>query len=224
MQKIISYNYIYLIPLVLCAIISLRSFRLEWLRNYRSFAVFIWITLLVEAFAIAWKWYLFKTAYWNFSKSNLWIYNFFLILRLLFYLLFYFQHLSSHKMKTIILYSTILLSIFGLLNYFIIQKTNEINSYSIVIDHLVIILLSLSFFSQVLNATVIIKLTTHPMVWISLGTFIYFSSTLPFFISLGYASKNNVSLAISMLYINTALNTLMYSFYLISFLCKPQIQ
>ena len=224
MQKIISYNYIYLIPLFLCSIASLRSFRLEWLRNYRSFAIFIWITLLVEILAITWKWSLFKTAYWNFSKSNIWIYNFFLIIRLLFYLHFYYQNLSSHKMKTIIRYCTIPLIIFGFLNYFFIQSPNKINSYSIVLDHLVIILLSLSFFSQVLNDKVIIRLRTHPVTWISLSTFIYFSGTLPFFITLDYVSRKNISLAISILYINTALNTFMYSFYFISFLCKPQIQ
>lgn len=224
MQKLLDYNYIYLVPLLLCAITSLKTFRLEWHKSYRTFAIFIWLILLIEVLAITWKWYLYRTAYWNFPRSNLWIYNFFLIVRLIFYLLFYYQHLSSYKTKNIIRYSIIPLIFFGLLDYFFIETPNQVNTYSIVLDHLIIMLLSLYYFSQVLNDKVVIKLSTHPMIWISLGTFIYFSGTLPFFISLSYISRNNASLAISMLYINTALNTLMYSFYLISFLCKPQIQ
>ncbi len=203
---------------------SLRTFKLARLKPYRSFAALLISTFLVECFAIGWKWSFYKTAFWNCSRSNLWIYNGFLVIRLLLYLHLFYHSLVSKKLKRIILYATIPLLVFGILNYFFIQQPNEENSYSILADHLFIIALSLLFFNQVLKDSTIIKLNSNPMVWISLGTFIYFSGSLPFFIVLGLLNKSNVPLAYSLLYVNTALNTLMYTFYLISFLCRPHIQ
>jgi hypothetical protein len=55
-----------------------------------------------------------------------------------------------------------------------------------------------------------------------LGTFLYYSGALPFCIFLPYLVRQNLGLAISLFNINVALDTLMYTFYLISFLCKPQ--
>src|SRR5258706_11384543 len=107
MHKLLSYSYIYLIPLLLSAIFSLKSFRLNWPKPYKLFSIFLCLTLIVELFAISWKWYLFKTDYWNYSKSNLWIYNAFLLISELFLLLFYYGVLISPTLKKMIRVSII---------------------------------------------------------------------------------------------------------------------
>src|SRR5579862_8186747 len=84
-QKLLSYNYIYLIPLVISAFASLRSFRLARLKPYRLFSLFLMTSLLIEIFAISWKWWLHQTGLWNFPISNLWIYDAFLTVQLFFF-------------------------------------------------------------------------------------------------------------------------------------------
>lgn len=224
MQKLLNYTYIYLIPLLLSATFSLKSFRLKWPRPYTFFSVFLCFTLLVEVFAISWKWYLFKTGFWNYSRSNLWIYNAFTVIRGLFLLVFYYQVLTSVILKKMIRVSIIIFIFGGGLNYFFIQSPHHINNYTIVIANGLTIFLSLAFFRQLLKDKNIIKLSTHPLFWISLGNFIYYSGTLPFFILFDYLLREHLPMALSYLYINDALNIVLYSFYLISFLCKPQLQ
>ncbi|MDB5150463.1 MAG: hypothetical protein JWQ57_4483 [Mucilaginibacter sp.] len=221
MLKLLDHIYIYLIPLALSAAVSLRSFRLTALKSYRLISVFLIITLAVEIFAITWKLCLYKTSYWCFSQSNLFIYCAFLSVRLVFLLLIYYPVLQSPVVRQIIRYSSGPLLCFFVINYFFIQTPNQVNTYSIIILHLVAIMLALVFFYQVLKDKNIIRLSAHPMIWISLGTLIYHAGTLPFFLFLNYLNKEYVALAYAFLDINQGLNIIMYSLYLIAFLCKP---
>jgi hypothetical protein len=114
--------------------------------------------------------------------------------------------------------------IFGIFNYFFIQGPDKINTYTLILTHFTAIALALLYFNQVLHEPKIIMLSRTPMVWVSLGTLIYYAGTLPFFLFLDYLSSKLPALAVSFLYINHGLNIIMYSFYLIAFLCKPQSQ
>ena len=222
MQKLLSYNYIYLIPLTLSAIASLRCFRLEWLKPYRLLSWFLLTSLAFEIFAISWKWGLHHTSLWDFPKSNLWIYNAFLSIQLALLVSFYYRLINSGRLRKLIAIVIIPVAAFGLINYCFIQTPLVLNNFSIILYYLLFVLLSVAFFNQVLHDKDIVVLHTHPGVWISLGTFIYYSVALPYCIFLPYLIRQNLSLAISFFNINVALDTLMYCFYLISFLCKPQ--
>jgi hypothetical protein len=221
-QKLLNYNYLYLIPLTLSAIASLRCFRLEWLKPYRVISWFLLVSLAIEAIAICWKWGLNHTAWWEYPKSNLWIYNAFLSIELAFYVTFYYQQLHSPKLRQIMRYGIGPVAVFGVLCYWFIQGPMALNTYTIIVYYIIFVLLSTAFFIQVLNEKEITVLRTHPGIWISLGTFIYYSVALPYCIFLPYLISHKLNWAISLFHINVALDTLMYCFYLISFLCKPQ--
>jgi hypothetical protein len=221
MQKLLSYSYLYLIPLLLSAIFSLRSFRLKWSKAFNIFSIFLLSTLAVEALAIAWKWGLCKTAYWDYSPSNLWIYNAFLMIRNLFFVAYFYEIITSALIRKIIKLSVIPFLVFGVINYSIIQTPHRVNNYSIIIANTTTVLLSLAFFRQVLKDKKIIKLSNSAEIWIALGAFLYHSATLPLFIFFNYLIKENLPLADSYFHINDALSIIMYVFYLISFLCKP---
>lgn len=224
MHKLLNPIYIYLIPLTLSAAVSLRSFRLTSLRPYRVVSLFLVVTLAVEALAIAWKWYLYKTDYWTCSRSNLFIYCGFLSVRLVFLLLIYYRALQSTAVKNSIKYAGLPVLLFFIINYFFIQMPDQVNTYSIIVLHLIAIILALAFFYQVLKDKNIIVLSSHPMIWISLGTFIYHAGTLPYFMFLNYLNKEYTALALTFLNINQGLNIIMYSLYLIAFLCTRHSQ
>lgn len=220
MHDLFTYRYIYLIPILLSAIFSLKSFRLEWPRQYRIFSVFLMLTLLTEVFAITWKWYLHKTIWWDYTIHNLWIYNSFHILRYSLFLVFFYKMLGSVQVKKIILYVGSLIIAFGVIDFWVIQSPYPMNNYTVAFTHIFSIILSLLFFRQVLREVKIINLTRHPMVWISLGTFIYCSGSLPWFIMFNYALEFP-TMAVILFNISTVLNIFLYTFYLIAFLCRP---
>lgn len=216
--------YIYLLPLIASAVLGLKAFRPGWPRPYRYFSVFLLVTLFVEVFAIVWKWWLFHTAFWHYSTSNLWIYNIFLPVRYLLLLAFFHGIINSPKVRLAIRWVTIPFVTFSLLNYFLGQTPHRPDTYTIICCHIMAILLSLAFFYQIMKAKELIRLKNSPAVWISLGIFIYHSGTLPLFVFFDYLISEHLSMALSYFYINDVLNILMCVSYLIAFICRPYFQ
>lgn len=221
MQKLLSYNYVYLIPLIFSAFFSLKAFRLNWPKQYKLLSLFLFSSLFIEVFAITWKWYIYKTEYWSYSKSNLWIYNGFLIIRHLYILSFFYYTFHSKALKKAILISVIPFTLFGFYNYFFLQSPHKVSTYTIILMNTTVVLLALSYFRQVIKSDTIVKVNADPGIWISLGLFIYYSGSLPLFIFLNYLIKEHPEIVVSYFYINHALSITMYLLFLISFICKP---
>ncbi len=223
-KSLLSYDYIYLIPLFLSAVVSVNSFRLKWSWGFRLFSSLLLTTVFVEVFAISWKWGMYKGPFWDFSPSNLWIYNAFLIPRHLCTVLFFFSVQNSSAIKKILLLSLPLFIIFSIVNYFFIQTPFSVNTYTVVLSNSIIIMTVLLFFKQVIDEERVINLVKASEIWIALGTLVYYTGTLPFFVLFNTIIESNSPLLMPLLYINDGLNVLMYSLYLTAFLCSPQTQ
>lgn len=223
-KGLINYEYIYLIPIFLCATISVKSFIWNSKKRFRLFSTLLLLTVFVELFAISWKLYLYKTEYWSFSCSNLWIYNAFLSFRHVYTLLFMYPIIRFSCFRKMIKWSLIPFVLFSLFNYFFLQSPSSINSYTIILSNTILVSVSLIYFKQILEETTIIKLSSKSEFWICLGVFIYYTGTLPFFILFNKLIISSSSYLNSFLFINDTLNVVMYLFYLIGFLCLPQNQ
>lgn len=219
MLKVIQ--HIFMIPLLLSTIISIRSIRFKWPLTYRMFSILLILISFVEGFEILWKYYLYNAGNRHFSNSNLWIYNFFLIPQYLLYMAVFYQAITSGVIrKTIIVLGLVFVS-FSIVNWVYFQSIYSVNSYSLLLASGIIIFLTVSYFEQLRKSKTIISLYSHPMVWISLGAFIFHAANIPYLISLNYLIRNNVSLAIALFYIFLGLNCIMYLFYIKAFLCRP---
>jgi hypothetical protein len=217
----LKFEYLYLLPLLLSAIFSLKSFRQKWPKSYRLFAVLVIATLLTEILAISWAWSLHKMFSWNYSMNNYWIYNPFITFRLGILLVVFYQILHSSQVKKVILFTGPVLVLFGIVDYIFIQGANQYNTYSVIFSHIPVIILCLLYFNQLLRGKWIIVLHKEPLVWMALGTFIYHTVSLPFLIMLGFLNMQQSNLAALFLPINDVLNLIMCSSYLIAFLCQP---
>lgn len=215
---------IYLVPLSLSAMFSLKSFRLNWPRPYKFFSIFLLFTLAIEIFAVTWKIFLFKALGNNYSDSNLWIYNIYLIPEYMFYFLLYYSFLKTKIVKKAFVLLCLSYLCFAICNLFWIQSLYNLNSYTIISGNILVILMSLNYFNQSLNDRGLKRQTSNPLFWISTGAFIFFSGSLPYFIFMNYLIKNNIAMAIALFNILLILNTFMYSLYLIAFLCNPHSQ
>jgi hypothetical protein len=216
MQRVIQ--HIYILPLLLSMLLSLKVFRLRWPTTYKVFSLLLIFVSAIELVAILWKYLLFK--YWGNHPSNIWIYNLFLIPQYLLYLYFYYLVLESIKIKKLVKYVAISFSLFGIINLLFIQTLHQINSFTLIFSSIMIIFLTAIYFEQVRKQKEIISLSSNPLTWISLGAFIFHSAYLPYISSLNYLIKNNIPLALALYYIFLGLNCLMYSLYLIAFLCR----
>lgn len=224
MSKLLHFSYIYLIPMLLSAIVSLRSFRLKWPLAFRIFSIFLFLTMLIECLAISWKWGFSQTKWWHYTRSNMWIYDAFVVIKYLFVVSFFYYILSSTLVKKIIVYPIWLFIPLACFNYLFFQGPFNVDTYTIIFTNAFTILCSLLFFIQVLRDKNLITLTKDARVWICLGLLLYNAGTLPFFIFFNYLINEQPSMAASYLYINDALNIIMYTTFLIAYLCPPRSQ
>lgn len=212
--------YSYMVPLCLSAIFSLKTFRLKWPAPYRSFAIFLWLTLLSEGLAISWKLGLHKTEWWSFSRSNAWIYNLYFIPEYLFYCWFFNSILDQPQFKRSFKYVFGTYLVLTVSNLLFFQGFNQLNTYNIIAGNLLVVIYSSGYFLGELNRKQPERVSNTPLFWLSLGAFIFFTVSIPYFISINYLSRTNLPLAIALFNILLSLNVLMYSFYLIAFLCR----
>lgn len=218
-------HFLYLVPLSIGAIVSLRSFQPQWPRAYRVFSLFLCVTLLMELFAISWKLWLHDAGGWNYTKSNSWIYNLYYLPEYLTYFFFYFMMPSNnYTQKKILTGISVLFLIVGLSNLFIFQGLFQLDSYTIVCGNMGVLYCVLTYFKEELKRKIPVRPATDPLFWISTGAFLFHSVSLPYFIFINYLSRANLSLAISLFNILLSLNIVMYSFYLIAFVCPSQYQ
>jgi hypothetical protein len=220
MKDFLSYQYVYLIPLLLSAIFSLRSFGLKWPAPYRIFSAFLLVTLIVEFFGITWTKFFHESYLWHYNNNNHWIYNSFHILRFSLFAFFYYKMLEPEYIKRIIKYVSFLIIVFGIADYFFIQSPYKMNNYMVILTNISQIFLSLLFFRQLLQAPNIVRLSKHPAVWISLATLLYCSVSLPFFIFYNYLYQGKVQHYV-LIYLHDLFNIISYTIYLIAFLCQP---
>jgi len=207
----------YMVPLFASALLSLKAWRSAWPVPYKWFSALLLFVLLAESFAIYWPYYALHHAY---STNNLLIYNVALIPQYLLYMIFYYQVIRSAMVRRWIVAAAVLYFVFELVNTWFFQSIHDVQGNTILLAYVIIILLTVAYFDQIRKDTEIIKLSSHPLVWISLGALIFHAGDIPFMISLNYLNRNN-SLATALSYIHLILNSVMYTLYIIAFLCHP---
>lgn len=213
-------QHIYILPLAASALLSLKSFRLGWAVQYKMFSALLWLILFTECTAILWKYVIYNQSWsGHYSKSNIWIYNIFLIPQYLGYCLVFYQAAISKKRKKLIIAAAVIFTIVTVANMLFFQPVTTVSSFAIIAASLLVIFLSTGYFEELRKQETITRLSTHPMAWISLGAFIFHAANLPYIISLNYLIGNNMSLAVALFYIYMGLNCVMYTLYSTAFLC-----
>jgi len=221
MQRVIQ--HIYIIPLLISMLLSLKSFRLKWPAPYKTFSVLLVCISIVEIIAILWKYFLYdKVGDGHFSNNNAWIYNCFLIPQYLLYMYVYYQTFKSKFLKRTITAAGIFFALFTIANILFFQSIHTINSLPLIMAGIIMFFLNISYFEQLIREKEIIRLMGHPMVWISFGVF-FQVATLPYMTSLNYLIRNNISLAVTLYYVYLGVNCVIYTLYSIAFLCRNPI-
>jgi hypothetical protein len=222
MLKVIQ--HIYFIPLLISAILSLKAFRLRWPLPYRLFSILLFVIVFVEIAATSWAYWLYDFNGWTYSKNNRWIYNLSIIPQYLLYMAVYYFIIRNVVIKKTILITSVLFSIFTIVNIIYWQTLYDVNSYTHLIADCIILLLSFVYFEQLKKEKEVVKLSLQPMVWISFGACVYHLLNIPYLFGMNYLVKNNfISFAYSFHYFYLIFQCIMYISYAKAFLCPtPQ--
>lgn len=218
----IPFDLIYILPLFLSAIVGLKTFRLQWPFAMKGFSVFLITTLIVELFAISWKYGLCQTKWWHYTPNNLWIYNIYLLPQYLFYIYFFSNRIQQPLYKYIVPIIAVAYLTLTLINLLFIQGLFAVNYISIIAANLIMIFFSISYFISLLKAESVVRLSKQPLVWIAVGAFIFHLGSLPCFVLYNSIFSENMVIASSLFRIIISLNFIMYLTYAIAFLCTQK--
>jgi hypothetical protein len=224
MTKII--HTIYLITLLVSAMFSLRVFRLNWPKAYKLFACFIFVAVFTELLATMWTSNTFGFQKFNplGATNNHWIITIGLMPQYLLLMLVYLFLINSPYIKRIIAFIIPSYIVFSIINFIFLQGLNNINDYTHILASSIMLFLVFTHFEQIRKDTILLKLSNQPIVWISLGIFVYHLINIPYIFSMNYLISENffgTALAFHGFYLFILIAT--YSLYIKAFLCPtPQ--
>jgi hypothetical protein len=221
MQVVIQ--HLYLLPMLISAILSLKTFRLNWPAAYKTFSVSLFVALFTELFARFWRFYLHNHWGFNYPHINHWIYTTSLIPQSLLLLAVFYQIIHTKLYKKIILLFAVLVVIFVVLNFSLWQSFYEINSNSHVFIAALVLVVVLMYFEELRREKEVKKLSQQPMVWIAFGVSVFHLLSIPYFLSINYLIDKHPSLAGSFIYMYLLFICFWYLLYIKALLCPtPQ--
>jgi hypothetical protein len=212
-------QHLYLIPMLVSAILSLKAFRLSWPLAYKIFSIFLFTALFTELLGNLWHYYLHGFNGWHYSPNNAWIYSASFIPQYGLLMFVYHQVLDSKIIKRLIVVTALAFSVFAIFNFCCWQKNLVINSYTHIAADGIMLLLVFAYFEQVRKGKGLVKLSAQPMVWISLGVLIFHLLSIPYLLSINYLYLNYKSLATSFIYVYLLFVFATYVLYSKTFLC-----
>jgi hypothetical protein len=217
-------QHFFMIPLFISAILSLRFLRKSATGAHKVLAAFLCLIFIVELMAILWKYSLYNAGPRAYSKNNVWIYNLSLPLQYLLFSLFYFKVFINPLHKKLLAFSAAGLLIFSLINILFIQQLFILNYYTAIAANILFVIWATQFFTELWLKEPQERLDKNPLVWISIGNFIFHSGSLPYLVALGFPQLYTSTHFMAFFYVYTVLHSFMYITFIIAFLCNPPQQ
>jgi len=114
--------------------------------------------------------------------------------------------------------------VFVIINGLFIQEMLAYNSYSRLMEALLMPPLAITFLAQVLRRLDVPRLERHPLFWVSIGILCYFSGNLLLFVYAEYVQGAGHEIFLAIWAIHGALMMLLYFSYFIALLCPRKVQ
>lgn len=144
---------------------------------------------------------------------------------LLLYFYFYYQQIKDAAYKRIILYATILLGIFSVLNIIFVQRIFEkFTSYNFCIGSVIMCVIICMYVIETMKSDQIIDLKKNLLFWVSIGLFFYYLMNIPMMAAFNYLVESN-SNTLRMIYKNISYVVLyiQYILFIIGAVCMKKI-
>ncbi len=205
--------YAYLTCLLLCCLLAISQWK-YLVGNFRWLSVLVVITTIVEAVGLV---LMLKriTSFPLFHAYQPIEYGLFA--------LFFRDTLHNTLYRRFINFSIIAFSLFCLINAFFIQTWRAPNSYSFMIEAILLVVLSALYFQQLLREPVLSSMRRIPEFWVVTGVLFFFTGSFFVVGLINYFIQQNSLLAIQLYTINHVLNIIFYGLYTTGLVWKAQL-
>lgn len=167
----------------------------KWNKGLVYFLIFTVFTELIASYAIIG--YFTDYNYFSFVKGSLfekntWIFNCFIILEFLFFILFFRYYIKSHNWKKIIKIAVIVFIITSILNLFLTDIFFKgYSQVTIIFGTLLLLITIFRFYFEILNSDDILNIKKYFPLYISIGILIFYLCFSPLSIYSNYYNKDN---------------------------------
>ncbi len=206
--------YLYITILAFAFIVSLISFKLNYKIHLKIFSVLLGLTLVNEIIAN----YFLSVLH---LRSNLPVYNIFMLIEFWVFALYYSYILKSRFQKIIIRLFLILFPVFWYITTFhFFNGLNHWNSYLILAGFSFTVFLSVAYCYRLFTSDQLIKFRKQSEFWIAIGLIIFYSCNLPYLGMYNYLSNNFSELALQLKKVLQPTNCLMYALFIYAYICR----
>jgi len=149
--------------------------------------------------------------------NNLVIYHFFTPVEYCFYSIIFYRYFGDKKIKSAILFSIIIFTVFCFLNTFFLQSLDINNSNAIIGESILIITWCLFFFREKISEPDNIDPKNEPLFWIATGVLFYFLGNVFIEGLLNYLIKKEIAIARTLYKISYIFSYILFCFICIVF-------
>lgn len=204
--------YLYIIPL--CIVVGLVRFRTLNPPIIRWLLPFLIITLTVEISGLVLS---------VIHRRNHGLYNYFTSFEFIFYSLFYRAILENKRIKKIVLCAIIVYPVLFILNILFIQGMKGFHTITYRLGSVMVVTWCYLYFRQLMRSNTYVALFRDPLFWISTGLLFFYAGFF-FWMSADILMYIDVPINATVWFIlSDTLNAVLYSCFLISFVCQIKI-
>jgi hypothetical protein len=185
-------------------------------RYLKYFFPFLITTLLCDSLG----WYISVVK----GQNSLPVYNLFTAFEFLFYLWVIWNVIQAKTVKKILFYILIVYPVLAVVIILLIQKIHHFHSITYGLGCLLVIFFCIYYFFELFRVQHAIKLISEPAFWICTALLFFYCCTFPLFVATNFLDTIPVVIKRNAKFILTLLNVLLYSLFIIAFLCKIKIR
>lgn len=205
--------------MLISAILSLKVFRLSWPIAYRYFSLYLITAIVTELSARLWVFAYHQQWFSISSPSNFWIYTLSFIPQYLLLMMMYYTITQTAKIKKALFILIFIFIAFIIVNATVFQR-GVINTYSHTLANLLVVLMAMVYFEEIRKQKEIPVLRKQPMLWISLGLWIFHLLDIPYITNINtLLNLNSNTIPIVLSFLHDILIITMHTFFIIALLC-----
>ena len=155
----VAIHFLLLASAILCWLLNRRKLNFRYVYYCALFLIVNFVFDGIAAFILL-------TGYLD---SNLFLNHILTPIQLVLILMIYYHVLNNQTYKRIVLWLIPLFVIMSICLSFTIQPFTEMNTYSILIKHVIVIISTLTYFFELMSTTPYSKVYLQPIFWISVG-------------------------------------------------------
>lgn len=179
----------------------------------KLFCPFLGVSVLVESYAIYLR---------NHGYTNVLLYSFFTATEFVFYLYFLSCIIKNFKIRLLIRYILVFNAVIALINTLFIQK-NGFNTISYSFSCLLVVSFCIYYFLELFRYPKFVKLSHEPTFWICSALLFYYCCSFPLYGLLTLLSAIPQSLIANVIMLMNVVNVLLYTLYIVAFVCRLKI-